>query len=38
MIYYVKDMKTKEIIEKAQSFDEALDKLKALGEGIIEIL
>ena len=38
MIYYVKDIKTKEIIEKAQSFDEALDKLKVLGEGIIEIL
>ncbi len=38
MIYYIKDLKTKKVIDSAQSFEEALEKLKALGSGIIEIL
>ena len=38
MIFYIKDLRTKKIIDEANNFEEALEKLKERGEGIIEIL
>lgn len=38
MIFYIKDLRTKEVIAKANSAEEAIEKLKALGEGIVEII
>ena len=35
---YIKDIKNKEVIERASALKEAFDKLKVLGSGSIEIL
>ena len=35
---YIKDIKNKEVIERVYTLNEAFDKLKVLGSGIIEIL
>ena len=38
MTYYVKDLKTRKTIYKARTLEEAFEKLKDLGSGVIEIL
>lgn len=38
MIFYIKDLQSKKIIDEAHTLEEALEKLKERGEGIIEIL
>ena len=35
MIFYIKDLKTKKIIDEANNFEEALEKLKERGEGYV---
>ncbi len=38
MMYYIMDMETGEIVDKAETLEEALEKLKERGNGILEIV
>ncbi len=38
MMYYIRDMETGKIVDKAETLEEALEKLKERGSGILEIV